>query len=134
MVKFETDEAVQALGSVDSIDGLASLLSLLSGERIDAEELSSDAKDAVAEILKRVRDSGPDNLHMTYEEFNELLLIFNQNGKLGQTPKLKMKRNCVEFRSAKDNPRSAVSSLRAYEGPAQGLRIALVQYQPGGGE
>ena len=131
MVKFETDEAVQALGSVDSIDGLASLLSLLSGERIDAEELSSDAKDAVAEILKRVRDSGPDNLHMTYEEFNELLLIFNQNGKLGQTPKLKMKRNCVEFRSARTT--RAVSSLRAYEGPAQALRIALVQYQPGGG-
>ncbi|MGH9904382.1 MAG: hypothetical protein ACRD8U_02230 [Pyrinomonadaceae bacterium] len=78
MVKFETDEAVHALGSIDSINGLACLLGLLSGERIDAEKFLPNAKDAVDEILKRVRDVGPDKLEMSYEEFNELLLIFNQ--------------------------------------------------------
>ena len=61
-----------------STEELAMLLGLLCGQVIRADELSSEARLSIESFLRRVRSNGDARIRIRYEEFNELLLLFNQ--------------------------------------------------------
>lgn len=79
MIECGIDEEVDPVLPTNNIDQLALLLSLLTGEKIYLVALCKEAKDAIEEFLAKVREISPEKINLSYEEFNELLLLFNQD-------------------------------------------------------
>ncbi|GAA0583205.1 hypothetical protein ACFQH5_17965 [Halomonas salifodinae] len=102
MVTFGADQAVDALQPLDTVERICSLLSLLCGEQICLTE-PTPAREAVIGILRHAHDIGADKLSMNYEEFNELLLIFNQ---------YRVERPFFEFFFAQEDPRKEEASKK----------------------
>jgi hypothetical protein len=78
MVEFQADESVIPPAPSKSVEDLASLLSALCGQRISHKDLSRAAQDGIAGVLSRIEEKNTEKVFLSYEEFNELLLLFNQ--------------------------------------------------------
>ncbi|MBI5815306.1 MAG: hypothetical protein HZB29_06805 [Nitrospinae bacterium] len=79
MITSNQDEEVDPLVPENNINQLSALLGLLTGQKIVISKLCSAAQKAVESFLIRVNKHRPDNIKLCYEEFNELLLLFNQD-------------------------------------------------------
>lgn len=73
MISFRKDEEISPLKPGHKIKDLAILLSLLCGHEIDLQNLSQESLHAINGFLNKK------NIRLGYEEFNELLLLFNQD-------------------------------------------------------
>jgi len=78
MIKILRDTAVDSIRPDESVETLASLLELLCGEKINIASVTKEAQTTIQAVIVRCREEGPGNVQMNYEEFNELLLMFNQ--------------------------------------------------------
>lgn len=76
MIAFISDEVADALRT-ESVEDVAKLIGLLSGQTINVDQLTSEAREVVEHFLSNTREATPKRL--SWEEFNELLLLFNQN-------------------------------------------------------
>jgi hypothetical protein len=74
MIVVENDLEVAAIGAMDSADKLARLLTLLCGETVSLSSLSDEARATIDQIVQRIGDTA-----LTHAQFNELLLLFNQD-------------------------------------------------------
>lgn len=74
MITVDKDDVLDAAGSQDSPVSLAKLLALLCGEPITFETLSEEARSTIALLLSTLQQT-----KLTYAQFNELLLLFNQD-------------------------------------------------------
>src|ERR1051326_8223988 len=76
MVTFTEDEELAKLGTIDDRAKLSKLLSYLCGQPIHDDELGKEAKQAIDQVLAR---SNSNEVRLSLEELNELLLLFNQH-------------------------------------------------------
>lgn len=76
MVLFERDKEIDSLGPDEDIEQLTLLISLLCGQEIDLERLPSESELAIVGFLRN--SPHKKNIRLSHEEFNELLLLFNQ--------------------------------------------------------
>lgn len=76
MVAFDIDKYVDPLHPEESFAQLRSLLELLCGQEIDTSKLCPEARVAIDKFLERLKPETA--LRLSCEEFNELLLLFNQ--------------------------------------------------------
>jgi hypothetical protein len=73
MISIRTDVEVASLNPSSSPDELARLLTLLCGQKVDLIALSDDAKEEIRSLLPQLQRA-----QLGYAQFNELLLLFNQ--------------------------------------------------------
>lgn len=79
MITFDVDDEIDLLHPGDGIEQLATLLSFLCGQKISLASISKEAEFLVNHFLNRVRVNGESNVNLSCQEFNELLLLFNQH-------------------------------------------------------
>jgi len=74
MITIENDFAVDQTAHLETPEKLAGLLSLLCGEIVSFESLSEEARSTISDLLAGFRTT-----RLTWDQFNELLLLFNQD-------------------------------------------------------
>ena len=79
MISFDIDEEIDPLSPAASIQQLATFLSFLCGQQITLQNISEEAGFLINLFLERVQRNGESNVNLSCEEFNELLLLFNQH-------------------------------------------------------
>lgn len=117
MVSFKIDDGVDPLQPASNIEQLAALLSLLCGQEIYCEKLCHEAKDAIEAFLERVKEEREANVPISYEELNELLLLFNQ---------YRVERPFFDFFFLSKDPR-----LKQVSGEDEGLFITFKELKGG---
>lgn len=120
MIQCGIDEEVDPVHPIKDIGQLALLLSLLTGEKIDLSALCTEAKEAIEEFLGRARVITPEKVFLSYEEFNELLLLFNQD---------RLERPFFNFFFLGDSKKSGFIKLSIIKNGIKKFRVfALLRY------
>lgn len=79
MVGFGVDVEVDSITPEKNLKELGRLISYLCAESVQVEKLSTEAEQSIKGFLQLVRTKKPKNIRLSYQEFNELLLLFNQD-------------------------------------------------------
>jgi len=75
-IEFERDSEIEAIDPTSDVTSLCKLLSYLCGEDVNP---APGSLDLLQSLIRKVRDNGSENIILGREEFNELLLLCNQN-------------------------------------------------------
>jgi len=78
MISITKDDVLDPIHPEKSLDELAKVLSLLCDQKV-GDGMSREASETIDQFLKRVASLGANKVKLTFEEFNELLLLFNQD-------------------------------------------------------
>lgn len=78
MITIHSDTELDQINAPNSVQELARFISLLTGQPIDASKLSAESLHLLDAFLARVKKDGENKVEIGHEEFNELLLLFNQ--------------------------------------------------------